>query len=291
LSPRLILQAKLDSGYLDDAINALLVTWGVTADSPSVGPTGPSRIQVFSNIRRRVHKVLERIFRALPSNMIGSCVNVWSSNASGISDDAIFDCIDSLTPSAQRVIELVSENVNGKQSRNSIADYQPDPALMAFLEAYTSRLEAPIAVQVWPTLFSFAREILGSAGAPFAKAQLYPVLCCLTILAKTVSTTSALEDRRLRRDLQDIYAKCLDVVVANASRISNGSMLDRNAMREKQEQPNGHSTEAPLIQIYRFIAESVLPNLRAFLLDSERVNTACTSISASIVVPAFRQQK
>ena len=51
-----------------------------------------------------------------------------------------------------------------------------NPAPMAFLEAYISRLEAPIAVQVWSTVFGFAREVLTASSTPSAKAQLYPIL-------------------------------------------------------------------------------------------------------------------
>lgn len=47
---------------------------------------------------------------------------------------------------------------------------------MAFLEAYIRQLEAPIAVQIWNTMFSFSREMITSAGTPNAKAQLYPLL-------------------------------------------------------------------------------------------------------------------
>jgi hypothetical protein len=47
---------------------------------------------------------------------------------------------------------------------------------MEFLEAYISRLEAPIAVQIWGTMFNFAREMLNAATTPSAKAQLYSLL-------------------------------------------------------------------------------------------------------------------
>lgn len=57
-----------------------------------------------------------------------------------------------------------------------LADVRGDPALMGFLEVYVTRLEAPIAVQIWSTMFAFARDVLASAGVPSARAQLFPVL-------------------------------------------------------------------------------------------------------------------
>lgn len=61
----------------------------------------------------------------------------------------------------------------------------------------------------------------GTATTPIAKAQLYPLLKCLTALGKTVATTSALEDKRLRRDLHDTYAKLLDSAIVNAPKLSD----------------------------------------------------------------------
>jgi hypothetical protein len=85
---------------------------------------------------------------------------------------------------------MIGEAVNGRQSRVSMEQqcamdgitsgranrFRADTAYLAFLETYISRLEAPIAVQVWNTLFGFARDLLSSASTPTAKAQVYPVL-------------------------------------------------------------------------------------------------------------------
>lgn len=54
------------------------------------------------------------------------------------------------------------------------------------------------------------------------------VLCrCLTELSLTISKTTALEDRRLRRDLHDTYARALDLVVNNSLKIAEAGIWDR----------------------------------------------------------------
>ncbi|EIW69034.1 hypothetical protein TREMEDRAFT_71761 [Tremella mesenterica DSM 1558] len=288
-----ISSSKERMDYIDDAIEALLVLWAITADPSSDGPEGPSRVDVFTKVRARAKKVLERLFKMQPSAVMRSCVNVWAVASNDVSDGAIFECVDALTPSAQKVVELVSEIVNGKASRSSTAEQQPDPAVLAFLEAYVSRLEAPIAVQVWSTMFTFGRELLGSLSSPSTRPQLFPAFRCLTLLGKTVSTTSALEDRRLRRDLHDVYTKLLDAVASNASRIAETGVWERGILTEKSI-PNGvvmTSSESALKAIYTFVAKEVIPSLRVLLVDSDRVNTACTNLSSSILVPAFKQQR
>ena len=85
---------------------------------------------------------------------------------------------------------------------------------------YLRRLEAPIAVQIWSTVFGLARDLLSAAGTPQERVSLYPTLRCVTTLAQAVATTSALEDKRLRRDLYETYAKLVDIVVTNLPKVS-----------------------------------------------------------------------
>ena len=44
-------------------------------------------------------------------------------------------------------------------------------------------------------------------------------------------------------------------------------------------------------QIQVFLAENVLPHLRSFLHDPDKVAAACANISSNIVSPAFRQKQ
>lgn len=94
-----------------------------------------------------------------------------------------------------------------------------EDVLFVFLEAYLQRLEGPLAIQVWPRFLQLAKEIANSWRE--YKLQVYPTLRsekmhverprrlltfqylrCITVLAEKIARGSALEDRRLRRDLQ-----------------------------------------------------------------------------------------
>ena len=163
---------------------------------------------------------------------------------------------------------------------------------MGFLEVYVSRLEAPIAVQIWNTLFNFARDVL-SASSSTGKAQLYPVLRCVTVVCKTVSTTSALEDRRLRRDLQDVYQKLLDGVVSNASKSAESALWRRDSPSPDRsvEKSGEKSNDDGLSALHDYIASQVIPNLRSFLSDNDKVGSAAATISSGLIQPAFRRQK
>lgn len=69
--------------YLDDAINALLLTWSVTAkqdgtSGSSVTPAADSQIRV------KARSVLDRMFTANSGAVIGSTVQVWAARSPDI---------------------------------------------------------------------------------------------------------------------------------------------------------------------------------------------------------------
>lgn len=167
-----------------------------------------------------------------------------------------------------------------------------DPAILGFLEVYVSRLEAPIAVQIWNTLFAFAREVHSSSNQT-SKLQLFPVLRCVTIVCKTVSTTSALEDRRLRRDLQDVYLKLLDGVVSNAAKAAESALWrrDSSVSDKASDKDGGVFGDDGLSTLHEYIAGQVVPNLRSFLADNDKVGAAAANIASGLLQPAFRRQR
>jgi len=68
-------------------------------------------------IRDRTRQVLEKMCKTQMSGIIVGCIAMWAGDTKDITDEAIFDCIDTLTPSAQKVVEIVSESVVPKQGR------------------------------------------------------------------------------------------------------------------------------------------------------------------------------
>jgi hypothetical protein len=96
--------------------------------------------------------------------------------------------------------------------------------LFRFLENYLSQLEGPLAVQVWHRFLQLAKDIISSVRD--CRPQVFPVLrcvarcqspCivlilsfrCVSILADKITQTTALEDRRIRKDLQVFYLRAL----------------------------------------------------------------------------------
>jgi len=90
--------------------------------------------------------------------------------------------------------------------RNDIAvtvpetTHRSDAVLFKFLEQYLARLEGPIVIQVWGRYIQLAKEIAGNVKD--YKVQSFYALKCLSVLVDKIAQTTALEDRRIRKEFQ-----------------------------------------------------------------------------------------
>lgn len=89
----------VDVQWLDDAVHALLSVWTTSTGTPL----------------RSAQRVLSKTFKTAATAAFGSLVRIWALQSAEISDMAIFDAVDHLTTSAQKVVEMIGEGVVGKK--------------------------------------------------------------------------------------------------------------------------------------------------------------------------------
>jgi hypothetical protein len=177
------------------------------------------------------------------------------------------------------------------------------------MEQYFQRLEGPLAIQVWARYLTLVKELVTTSKE--FKPPNFPALRCMNVLSVKVTQTTAMEDKRVRKELQDNYGRLLDSCVMFIGRSSDqGSWIrranviatngrDSPAPRPMDEKLEDSTTSTPdtaklppnaeiLYHITNFIAKSVVPNLRRFLLENDKVIAACNNIVYYIVNPAMR---
>ena len=66
---------------------------------------------------------------------------------------------------------------------------------------------------------------------------------CLSVIGDKVTQTTAMDDKRIKKDLQEVFGKLLDACVAFAGRGSESSSKIRRTTRESII--NGRSSPAP----------------------------------------------
>ncbi|KAI5120784.1 hypothetical protein M0805_002411 [Coniferiporia weirii] len=310
---------------LHEGIGVLYATWKLVDNTPTEShPAFDTLEHIFIRTSARCRKVLEKLFRAHAFEVIESVIEYWSLDreSSPGTGKVAFDIVDFLTASAQNVVHMVCESISwrvsataGERSRKQVLNPElTDIILFTFLEEYLSKLENPLALQVWTRFLSLAKDVV--ANVKEFRSQVFPILRCTTVLVLKIAQTTAIEDRRMRKDIQDLYGKLLDACVL----ISGGSLdqglwprrtkenllvnglgapLSRTQSESNlHEKYNTANTSAltpqrlPILdltdRINQYIAYDVLPNLRRFLVENDRILAACNNIVYYVLSPAFK---
>ncbi|KAF9486392.1 hypothetical protein BDN70DRAFT_822033, partial [Pholiota conissans] len=311
-------------GYrsLDDGIHVLYALWAslIWKAPQSWAPKDESLSLIFTRTRLRCRRVLEHLFRMQTIEVFESIVDWWNRDQplSSTSPDAAFELIDVLVSNAQTAVHMICESIStrilasSEKSRKTTNPNLTDAILFKFLEQYLGRLEGPLAIQVWSRYIQVVKEIL-AASREF-KAHNFPTLRCLSVLAEKVTQTTAMDDKKFRKELQDCYGKLLDSCVLYVGKFTDqGSWIRRSTkdsvISSGRESPALHppsrsdeksdvitaTVETPRLgsievvaQINTFVANSALPGLRRFLMENDKVISSCNNIVYYIVNPALR---
>ncbi|KIK71711.1 hypothetical protein GYMLUDRAFT_33858 [Collybiopsis luxurians FD-317 M1] len=311
---------------LNEGVRVLYLIWGTLARTDPEGTRSrdESLVLIYNRTRTRCRRVLEHIFRVQSAEVFESVVDCWNRDMFEyrVSVDASFELIDVLVSSAQNVVHMICESISLRMSsfsekkKQSMNPDLTDAILFKYLEQYLRRLEGPLALQVWGRFLQLAKDIAGSTRD--FKPQTFPTLRCATVLAEKLTQTTAMEDRRIRKELQDIFAKLLDSCVGYVGRsYGSGSWIRRSANETLSN--NGRDSPAPgsrdskidekfnasttsftvdtprtgatnevVTQINEFIAAVALPHMRRILMDNDKVSSACANIVYYIVSPSLK---
>ncbi|KAF8913192.1 Dopey, N-terminal-domain-containing protein [Gymnopilus junonius] len=290
-------------GYrsLDEGIRVLYSIWASLVWKPlhvwSVKDDTLSLI--YSRTRLRCRRVLEHLFRVQTTEVFESFVDWWSreTTLSTSSPDSAFELMDVLVLTAQNAVHMICESITArtlaiseKGRKQALNPNLTDATLFKFLEQY---------LRLWGRYIQLVKELLSTS----------EISKCLGVLADKVTQTTAMEDRRIRRELQDHYGRLLDICLVYVGRFTDQSSWMRRNTKEAtntsgRESPalrNNEKVEAStnpessklasieiLPQITSFVAASALPNLRKLLMENDKIVGACNNIVYYIVNPAMR---
>ncbi|KXN85691.1 Protein dopey [Leucoagaricus sp. SymC.cos] len=315
---------------LDEGIRVLYAIWSslLWQKGDSESARDESLSMIYNRTRIRCHRALEHLFRVQSAEVFESIVECWNRDKpahSGFSSsNAAFEIVDILVSNAQNAVHMTCESiwcrisgVSEKSKKQAINPNLTDAVLFKFLEQYMAQLEGPIVIQVWGRYMQLAKEIAGSVKD--YKIQSFFALKCFSVLADKMTQTSAMDDRRIRKEFQDTYAKLLDACVTLVGRSQDQGSWIRRSTKESVATTNGRDSPAVasskderpdpsdsvpslpvpdmakqtnsfeyISQITQFVASSALPNLRRFLVDNDKIANICGNIIYYIVTPALK---
>lgn len=110
--------------------------------------------------------------------------------------------------------------------------FRSDATLFLFLDSYLSRLDGATAVQVWPVVIILIKDLVANSSS--RKSHIFPATRCFTTIGERIcESASSLEDRRLKRDLQENFLKLVDLCTLISGRsFDQGNWIRRSGKDE-----------------------------------------------------------
>ncbi|WFD29679.1 hypothetical protein MSPP1_000689 [Malassezia sp. CBS 17886] len=200
--------------------------------------------------------------------------------------------LDTCAGSAQIVVAFLCDSL---QTRTAGAERSAlrmrarvgELILFRFLEAYVSALDA--VVDSWPVLFLLAKHATTQQAG--SKVYVYHTLRIVQRAGDRMAHTHALDDRRLRREVQEqfvrlsellisLYTRALDLSLRRSDRDSDAASLAEDA-----ESADG---APPPPAVVAYLATGVVPGIAAFAVEQDKAVALCTSIVYYVLAPGLR---
>ena len=241
-------------------------------------------------VRNRTRYLLEQMFTVEPLESLEVLLFNWCKNSDPGHAAATLDLLQvmqGLRP--KNVIPTILDSLCSRtnvsmlpaprQSSQAIELTALDVAL--FLLAYLKSTEDDAMDEVWADCMAFLRDVLSN---PLPFRQVLPALLSLILLlAQKADNTNFGEQRKMRRDLGDIFQRLL---VATFTTLPTGYTPEINATHIRSTNENeSSSAKGRRSMSLLVVLKDVLSNAETILETSDRTASAVNSVSTNIIAP------
>nr|CAD79673.1 probable regulator of reproduction DopA [Neurospora crassa] len=290
-------------------------SWGQGSDaSLQDNSSGASFNYTSLRMRNRARRLLEHLFAAETLECLETVIGIWrgaldSSDTSKAAE--VFNLLPALDGSRpQHTIPALFNAIYSRTNpgaldpsrRSTLTIELQDTDVVIFLVDYARTLEDDAMDEIWQDCMIFLKDLLGN---PLPHRQALPSLLeFAAILGEKVDNTNFGEQRKMRRELADLFLRLLAAIfttrptsfVENSS-TSYSSSTTNLLLSEKKpnEAPRTLSVAASRTPFERAddvvgILSNIVPNLPKILVENDRILTAATSISANVIGPTLRSK-
>ncbi|KAK8048888.1 hypothetical protein PG994_010618 [Apiospora phragmitis] len=257
-------------------------SWGQGSDASTLEPESALSFNYTSlRMRNRARRLLEHVFAAEALECLETVVDIWYGSRPRHTIPAIFNAIYSRTnPSAL-----------DPSRKSTLTISLQDTDLVIFLVDYARSLEDDAMDEIWQDCMVFLKDILGN---PFPHRQTLPSLLeFAAILGEKVDNTNFGEQRKMRRELGDLFLRLLTALFTTRP----AAFIDVSSSTSQSDKSkiDGRRTSVVRSPAERAedvvgILSAIVPNLPKILVESDRVLTAASSISTNVIGPLIRSK-
>ncbi|KAI9701961.1 MAG: hypothetical protein M1836_001305 [Candelina mexicana] len=254
-------------------------------------------------MRNRARRILEHLFAAESLECLETLAVIWRGSTSILESahsNLVFNLLHVLDGSRPKntipaVFNAIYSRTNPKalepMRKSTLTSDLTDTDVVAFLVEYARSLDDDAMDEIWIDCMTFLRDVLAN---PFPHRQTLPRLLEFTaILGEKVDNTNFGEQRKMRRDLGDLFTRLLtasfttkpinfsqDTIAPLVSETpTDGRKLDKNNMR-----PQVRPDDIVAILI------GIVPHLPTIIYEAERIVGITSTISTNVIGPTIRSK-
>lgn len=243
-------------------------------------------------MRNRARRLLEHLFEAEALECLETVVDIWqkSTRSADTKQNSVFNLLQVLDGSRPKhTIPAIFNAIYNRTNSNALEPARKstltlDTDFVVFLVEYAKSLDDDAMDEIWSDCMAFLRDILAN---PFPYRQTLPsLLQFAAILGEKVDNTNFGEQRKMRRELADLFLRLLTAAFTTKpmgfSEVA--SISEKSIDSEERQSPSSRSED-----IVGILA-SVAPNLSKILVEPDRVLSAVMAISTNVIGPTFRSK-
>ncbi|KAK6948165.1 hypothetical protein Daesc_009929 [Daldinia eschscholtzii] len=275
-------------------------SWGQGSEASSLDIDSASSFKYTSlRMRNRARRLLEHVFAAEALECLETVVDIWRNSLTDpdtTKHSEVFNLLPALDGSRPRhtipaIFNAIYSRSNPgalETSRKSTLTIElQDTDLVIFLVDYARSLEDDAMDEIWQDCMIFLKDLLGN---PFPHRQTLPSLLeFAAILGEKVDNTNFGEQRKMRRELGDLFLRLLTAIFT--TRPASFADGQSSPQSEKSKTSEGRLVlPAERADDVVGILSHIVPNLPKILVESDRVLTAAGAISTNVIGPSIRSK-
>ncbi|KAG7119381.1 Protein dopey like protein [Verticillium longisporum] len=273
-------------------------SWGQGADVRAQDITSVSSFNYTSlRMRNRARRLLEHLFAAETLECLETAIGIWRASieaSAAAQQSEVFKLLPALDGSRPRhtipaIFNAIYSRTNPQAlepaRRSTLTISLQDTDLVTFLVEYARSLEDDAMDEIWQDCMAFLRDLLAN---PFPHRQTLPSLLeFAAILGEKVDNTNFGEQRKMRRELGDLFLRLLTAIFTTKPMSFADTASDKG---DKSRDISRRTTMNSLDRAEDVVAilASIVPTLPKVLVENDRVLSAAGTIAANVIGPAFR---
>ncbi|KAI9722654.1 MAG: hypothetical protein M1812_001585 [Candelaria pacifica] len=291
-----------------DTVRICFSIWswgGYGPDGVGQDPTSHASFTYTSlRMRNRARRILEHLFAAESLECLETLAVIWRGSTTmseGPHPNLVFDVLHVLDGSRPKntipavfnaIYSRTNPNALEPMSKSTLTSDLTETDVVAFLVEYARSLEDDAMDEIWIDCMTFLRDVLAN---PFPHRQTLPRLLEFTaILGEKVDNTNFGEQRKMRRDLGDIFTRLLTASFTTKpisfSQDMNGPVVSETSSTDGQKLSNHNGRPQIRPDDIVTILVNIVSRLPTVIFEVERIAGIASSISTNVIGPTFRSK-